>query len=81
MWKRVQDEMADEKHLQKQAQTIFFPVKYIKIPDTFSKSKSSSERLWASLIVRKVLLHIIIWMSTNKYNKQATITNNYNKTR
>ena len=38
VWKKVQDNIADEKTFAKQAQTFFgFPVKDIKSPDIFFK--------------------------------------------
>ena len=63
VWKRVQDEMADEKTFAKKAQTFFwFPVKDIKIPDIFFKIQKFIRASWASVIAHKGLLHLIIWM-------------------
>ena len=53
LWKKVQDEMVDDKTFTNKAQTIFwFPVQDIKIPGAS----------WASVIAHKDLLDLIIWM-------------------
>ena len=61
LWKKVQDEMIDEKTRTKKAQTLFwFPVKDIKIPDIFYKILKLLGTSWASVIAHKDLLDLII---------------------
>ena len=61
VWKRVQDEMADEKTFTKKAQNFFwFPVKDIKIPDIFFKIQKFIRASWASVIAHKDLRNLII---------------------
>ena len=63
LWKKVQNEMVDEKTLTKKALTLFwFPVKDIKIPDIFYKIKKFLRTPWASVIAHKDLRDLIIWM-------------------
>ena len=63
LWKKVQDEIVDEKTLTKKAKTLFwFPVKDIKISDIFYKILKFLGPLWASIIAHKDLVDLIIWM-------------------
>ena len=62
MWKRVQDEIPDEKTFAKKAQSLFwFLFNNIKIPDIFFKFQNIIRVSWALVITHKDLLHLIIW--------------------
>ena len=60
MWKEVQDYMVHEKTLAKKANTLFwFSVKHIQISDNFYKIQKFLRMSWASVIMRKDLLHLL----------------------
>ena len=51
------------KNICKKAHTLFwFPVKDIKISDNFYKLQNFLRTSWASVIMHKDLLHLIIWI-------------------
>ena len=63
LWKKVHEEMVDEKNLNIKAKTLFwFLVKDTMIPDNFYKILKFLGTSWASGIRQKDLLDLIIWM-------------------
>ena len=63
LWKKVEDEIVDAKTFTKKTLALFwFPVKDINMPDIFYKIRKFLGTSWASVILHKDLLDLIIWM-------------------